>query len=79
MASHHISLHLARGLHTSELLVSGYIDDAGNPVDTFTGLSRALHPQFKLGYRENIPFVIRETGRKHQHTIAELTAWNRIE
>ena len=59
--------------------LGGYIDDAGNPVDTFTGLSRALHPQFKLGYRENIPFVIRETGRKHQHTIAELTAWNRIE
>ncbi len=59
--------------------LGGYIDHAGVSVDTFTGLSRALHPQFKLGCREDIPFVIRETSRKHQHTIAELTAWHRVE
>jgi hypothetical protein len=59
--------------------LGGYVDNAGIPVDTFTGLSRALHPHFKLGCRENIPFVIRETARKHQHTIAELTAWHRVE
>ena len=59
--------------------LGGYIDNTGIPIDTFTGLSKALHPHFKLGGREDIPFVIRETGRKHQHTIAELTAWHRVE
>jgi len=59
--------------------LGGYVDNAGTPVDTFTGLSKALHPHFKLGCRKDIPFVIRETGRKHQHTIAELTAWHRVE
>jgi hypothetical protein len=28
-------------------------------------------------HREDIPFVIRETARKHQHTIAEMTVWRR--
>ena len=59
--------------------LGGYIDNTGIPIDTFTGLSKALHPHFKLGGREDIPFVIRETGRKHQHTIAEITAWHRVE
>jgi len=25
-----------------------------------------------------VPFVIRETRRKHQHTLAEATLWERI-
>jgi len=27
---------------------------------------------------QDVPFVIRETRRKFQHTIAELSAWRRI-
>ena len=59
--------------------LGGCTDKNGDPIDTITGLSRALHPKFKLHCREDIPFVIRETARKHQHTIAELTAWQRTE
>ncbi len=59
--------------------LGGYTDKNGDKIDTITGLSQALHPKFKLHHRTDIPFVIRETARKHQHTIAELTAWQRTE
>jgi hypothetical protein len=49
----------------------------GEPLSTFAGLSRALEPSFMLVAREDVPFVIRETARKHQHSIAELTIWQR--
>jgi len=35
-----------------------------------------LTPHFRLlSEPREVPFVIRETRRKFQHTIAELTAW----
>jgi len=49
----------------------------GEPLPTLIGLSRALEPHFRLVHREDIPFVIRETARKHQHTLAEMTVWIR--
>ena len=51
--------------------------EAGEPLTSFAGLSRALAPTFALVHRGDIPFVIRETARKHQHSIAELTLWRR--
>ena len=50
----------------------------GEPLSTLAGLTRALDPRFSLLGREDIPFVIRETARKHQHTLAEMTVWRRI-
>jgi putative 4-mercaptohistidine N1-methyltranferase len=47
----------------------------GEPLTTFAGLLGHLEPAFELVHRQDIPFVIRETARKHQHTLAELTAW----
>jgi 5-histidylcysteine sulfoxide synthase/putative 4-mercaptohistidine N1-methyltranferase len=47
----------------------------GEPLSTLAGLTRALAPRFALVHREDIPFVIRETARKHQHTLAEMTVW----
>jgi putative 4-mercaptohistidine N1-methyltranferase len=55
----------------------GGVREAGEPLTTFAGLSRALDRHFELVHREDIPFVIRETARKHQHTIAEMTVWRR--
>jgi 5-histidylcysteine sulfoxide synthase/putative 4-mercaptohistidine N1-methyltranferase len=49
----------------------------GEPLPTFAGISRALAGQFELVGREDIPFVIRETARKHQHTLAEMSVWRR--
>ena len=49
----------------------------GEPLSTLSGLRRALEPRFSLLHREDIPFVIRETARKHQHSVAEMTVWQR--
>ena len=51
----------------------------GEPLTTFAGLSRSLAGAFTLLHRQDIPFVIRETARKHQHTIAELSVWKRTD
>ena len=50
----------------------------GQPFTVLDGMKEILAPHFEL-MREpvDVPFVIRETARKHQHTIAELTAWQR--
>ncbi len=50
--------------------------EAGEPVWTLDGLKEALAPHFRLlGEPWDVPFVIRETRRKFQHSIAELTVW----
>ena len=49
----------------------------GEPLSTLAGLRQTLEPRFALLHREDIPFVIRETARKHQHSLAEMTVWRR--
>ncbi len=50
--------------------------DAGEPVWTLDGLKEALSPHFSMiGEPRDVPFVIKETRRKFQHTVAQLTAW----
>jgi len=50
--------------------------EAGEPVWTLDGLKQALTPRFRLlGEPCDVPFVIRETRHKFQHSIAELTVW----
>jgi 5-histidylcysteine sulfoxide synthase/putative 4-mercaptohistidine N1-methyltranferase len=50
--------------------------DAGEPVWTLDGLKNVLAPHFNLlDEPRDLPFVIRETRRKFQHTIAELSVW----
>jgi putative 4-mercaptohistidine N1-methyltranferase len=51
----------------------------GEPLTTRAGLERLLAGSFTLLHAGDVPFVIRETARKHQHTIAELTVWRRHE
>jgi 5-histidylcysteine sulfoxide synthase/putative 4-mercaptohistidine N1-methyltranferase len=55
--------------------LGGY-KEAGENVTTLEGLTAALSPRFRmLGAPHDIPFVIRETRRKFQHTVTELTIW----
>jgi 5-histidylcysteine sulfoxide synthase/putative 4-mercaptohistidine N1-methyltranferase len=50
--------------------------EAGEPVWSLDGLKDALAPHFRIaGEPRDVPFVIRETRRKFQHSIAQLTAW----
>ncbi len=50
----------------------------GENVTTLSGLEEVLAPNFRM-IRDprNVPFVIRETTRKFQHTVSELTVWER--
>lgn len=62
--------------HTSKGEWLGGYREGEEPVWTLDGLREALKPHFRLlGEPRPLPFVIRETRRKFQHSIAELTAW----
>ena len=52
--------------------------EAGEPLSTFAGLSRGLADRFERVHTQDLPFVIRETARKHQHSLAEMTVWRRL-
>ncbi len=50
----------------------------GENVTTLEGLHRALEPTFRrVGEPRDVPFVIRETRRKFQHTTSQLTVWEK--
>jgi 5-histidylcysteine sulfoxide synthase/putative 4-mercaptohistidine N1-methyltranferase len=64
--------------HTEkENWLGGYKKDGEN-YTTFDALKDVLSEQFELVHGpESVPFVIRETTRKFQHTLSELTVWQR--
>ncbi len=50
----------------------------GEPYRTIEGLADILSAHFKMiDQPQDIEFVIRETGRKHQYSISQLTVWER--
>jgi len=50
----------------------------GENMTTLDGLTEALKENFEpFAEPIDVPFVIRETARKHQHTIAQMTFWKR--
>ncbi|MBM7455653.1 5-histidylcysteine sulfoxide synthase/putative 4-mercaptohistidine N1-methyltransferase [Oceanisphaera litoralis] len=53
----------------------GGIKVNGENFTTLDGLKAALMDRFELVGRQDIPFVIRETRRKFQHSLAEMTVW----
>lgn len=65
--------------HTKkEAWVGGYKRD-GESFGTLDGLKEVLGKHFKLIQGpQALPFVIRETKRKFQHTLSEVTIWEKI-
>jgi len=61
-----------------EFWIGGYEDENGNEVSTLDGLKEMLKEHFKLVATEDVPFVIRETPRKYQHTISQMSVWKKI-
>ena len=56
----------------------GGVRVAGEPVTTREGLHHCLAPHFTpIGQPVSIPFVLRETQRKFQHSLSEVTVWER--
>jgi len=60
-----------------EQWLGGYIDEeTKQPVTTLDGLKKELSAHFEIcGEPIDVPFVIRETKRKYQHTIAQMSVW----
>ncbi len=57
--------------------LGGYREN-GESRTTYRALQLVLADQFEeVGSPEDFPFVIRETARKHQHTVAQMTVWRR--
>ncbi len=49
----------------------------GENHTTLEGLNDYLHKDFVLLTAVDVPFVIRETKRKYQHTLSQLTLWQK--
>jgi len=57
--------------------LGGYMKD-GQEVTTLDGLKSALEDSFELvDTPTDTPFVIRETARKFQHTLAQVSVWRK--
>ena len=59
-----------------EKWIGGYKRDGEN-VTTLQGLEEILGADFRLLETRDIPFVIQETARKHQHTVAQMSVWEK--
>ena len=59
-----------------EKWIGGYKRDGEN-ITTLEGLKEILGKDFELIDTRDIPFVIQETARKHQYTIAHMSIWQK--
>ena len=60
-----------------EFWIGGYTDENGHEVTTLEGLKSILLSHFELVATEDVPFVIRETERKFQHTLSQMSVWKK--
>ena len=56
--------------------IGGYKREGQN-ITTLEGLKEILESSFTLVDTKDVPFVIKETARKHQHTIAQMCVWEK--
>ena len=56
--------------------IGGYKRNGEN-VTTLQGLEEILGKDFTLLETRDVPFVIQETARKHQHTVAQMSIWEK--
>ena len=60
-----------------EFWLGGYADENGKEVKTLDSLKTILGDRFELVHVQDLDFVIKETARKYQHTISELSVWQK--
>ena len=60
-----------------EFWLGGYKDENGNDVNTIDTLKSILDEKFELVHTQDLDFVIKETKRKYQHTISEVSVWKK--
>ena len=57
--------------------IGGYYGENGLPVHGIDGLKMILSEHFELVETFDVPFVIRETARKYQHTLSQMSIWKK--
>ena len=60
-----------------EFWLGGYKDENGNDVKTIDTLQEILKDKFELIHTQDLDFVIKETRRKYQHTVSEVSVWKK--
>jgi 5-histidylcysteine sulfoxide synthase/putative 4-mercaptohistidine N1-methyltranferase len=60
-----------------ELWLGGYVDANGVEVKTIDSLESVLGDKFELLHTQDLDFVIKETARKYQHTISQVSVWKK--
>jgi len=60
-----------------EFWLGGYKDKNGKDVKTLDTLKEILGKDFEFLHGEDLEFVIRETARKFQHSVAEVSVWRK--
>ncbi len=60
-----------------ELWLGGYMDENGKEVKTIDSLKEILLQNFELMHLQDLEFVIKETKRKYQHSISEVSIWKK--
>ncbi len=60
-----------------EKWLGGFKANTGENFTTLEGITQILSPEFEMLDTHDIPFVIRETRRKFQHTIAQMSIWKK--
>lgn len=57
--------------------LGGYVDKNGQSVRGVDTLEKELGDSFELLDKKDLPFFIKETARKNQWTVSQMTAWRR--
>lgn len=60
-----------------DLWLGGYKDGDGKEQSTLDGLKNILEDEFELLETKDIEFVIKETNRKFQHSVAQASIWRK--
>lgn len=60
-----------------EFWLGGYKDENGKEMKTLDTLKEILGQKFELIHLQDLEFVIKETARKYQHTISQVSVWRR--
>lgn len=60
-----------------EFWLGGYKDKNGKEVKTFESLQAILRYDFELLHVEDLEFVIKESARKFQHSISQVSVWKK--
>ncbi|TCB57123.1 5-histidylcysteine sulfoxide synthase [Acinetobacter terrae] len=65
--------------HTARTEWVGGFKQSGENFSTLNGMTELLQGHFEmLAEPQDVAFIIRETARKYQHTLSQVTLWKRI-